>query len=192
MRVMRLNNPCFEPWQPRIDKKPQPMRFLTRHWTHSSRGIQLSFIWVFAYLGGGNAGGAETIPPHTIEAQVMPAILPAILREVVVARVIMEIEVETDGRVKAARILESAPAGALDQPMLDSVRQWRFVPKCTPVFQEPFTTTITLSFGNVDESAEDDAHARRDLPESMSNLGFVSTEHGARIGFVDPCNDGRK
>ena len=45
--------------------------------------------------------------------------------------VILELTIETDGRVGAARVLKPLPMG-LDQKAIEAVRQWRYAPAEDP------------------------------------------------------------
>ena len=58
--------------------------------------------------------------------------------------VILEAVIDTEGNVRAARILRSIPL--LDQAALDAVRQWRFAPTLVNGSAAPVIMTVTVNF----------------------------------------------
>jgi protein TonB len=58
--------------------------------------------------------------------------------------VIIEIVIDTQGRVHDARILRSIPG--LDDAALEAVRQWEFTPTAIDGVPVPLVMTVTVNF----------------------------------------------
>jgi protein TonB len=77
--------------------------------------------------------------PAKLLERVEPESTPAAKRAGVTGIVILEVVIDTDGKVAAARVLKPLPFG-LDEKALEAVRKWRFEPakhrgQVVPCFQ---------------------------------------------------------
>ena len=75
----------------------------------------------------------------------VPPVLPALARQVgIQGVVIVEITIDTQGKVADARVLRSIPQ--LDQAALDAVRQWEYEPTYLNGRAVPVVMTVSVAF----------------------------------------------
>ena len=87
-------------------------------------------------------GGAVRAPTKLVD--VKPVYPEHALRANVQGVVIIEIVIDTHGRVRDARILRSIPG--LDDAALEAVRQWEFTPTVLDGVPVPLAMTVTVNF----------------------------------------------
>jgi TonB family protein len=87
--------------------------------------------------------GGQIRPPTKIK-DVKP-VYPAIAQSArVTGTVIIEATIGEDGKVADTKVLRSVPL--LDQPALDAVRQWQYMPTLLNGVPVPVVTTVTINF----------------------------------------------
>jgi TonB family protein len=87
---------------------------------------------------------AEAVTPPTKIKNVQP-VYPAIARAArVEGSVLLEVDVDADGKVSDARVIRSVPL--LDQAALDAVRQWEYTPMRKGSVAVPATMTVSVNF----------------------------------------------
>jgi TonB family protein len=87
-------------------------------------------------------GGAIQAPQKIKDAA--PVYPPIALQARVQGVVIVEVIIDTQGRVSEAKVIRSIPL--LDQAALDAVRQWRFTPTILNGQPAPVIMTVTVNF----------------------------------------------
>jgi TonB family protein len=87
-------------------------------------------------------GGAVRAPTKLVD--VKPVYPDDARRANVQGVVIIEIVIDTEGRVRDARILRSIPL--LDDAALEAVRQWEFTPTAMDGVPVPLAMTVTVNF----------------------------------------------
>jgi protein TonB len=85
-----------------------------------------------------------SIKPPTKVRDVRPAYPPEAMMNRVEGVVILEVVVDTSGRVADAKVLRSIPL--LDQAAVDAVRQWEFAPTQLNGAAVPVILTVTVNF----------------------------------------------
>ena len=101
-----------------------------------------SFAAAVAALNPVRIGGAIKAPSKIHD--VKPAYPPEAQASRVQGVVILEILIDVNGGVQDARVLRSIPL--LDEPALDAVRQWRFVPTLLNGVPQAVVMTVTVNF----------------------------------------------
>jgi TonB family protein len=86
-------------------------------------------------------GGPIVTPKRT--HYVAPVAPPTAVQAGVVGTVILEVTVDTDGRIRSARVLRSIPL--LDAAALDAVRQWRYEPTLLQGTPVPVILTVPVT-----------------------------------------------
>jgi TonB family protein len=84
------------------------------------------------------------IPPPTKIKDANPVYPPIAQTAGVSGAVIIEAVIDTDGRVRDARVLRSIPL--LDEAALDAVRQWQYTPTILEGMARPVIMTLTVNF----------------------------------------------
>jgi TonB family protein len=100
----------------------------------------------------GNAANAEKAPLRVAEVVTPPAkiknvqpVYPAVARAArVEGSVMLEVDVDADGRVSDARVIRSVPL--LDQAALDAVKQWEYTPMRKGNVAVPTVMNVTVNF----------------------------------------------
>ena len=87
--------------------------------------------------------GGSIRPPAKLR-HVEPVYPAEAMRASVHGMVIVDLVIDTDGRVRDARILRSIPQ--LDSAALDAVRQWEFAPTLVEGAPAPVAMTVTVTF----------------------------------------------
>lgn len=87
--------------------------------------------------------GSVTISPRLV-TRVEPVYPAQALAARVQGVVILELRIDTTGKVTDARVLRSVPL--LDQAALDAVRQWVYAPTCLNGVGIPVIMTVTVQF----------------------------------------------
>ena len=75
---------------------------------------------------------------------VRPVYPPDALAARIQGVVVVEVSLDTEGRVRGARILRSIPE--LDEAALTAVRQWEFTPRDLNGIAVPVNMTVTVNF----------------------------------------------
>ena len=88
--------------------------------------------------------GPSTISPPTRIVYVKPEYSERARTAKAQGIVVLEAQIETDGRVCNPRVLRSIPL--LDQSAIDAVLQWRFTPAKRDGVAVPVITTMTVNF----------------------------------------------
>ena len=120
----------------------------------SPTGIQAR-VQLGVSSGSGGLAGAPTSPdapvrvggsvPQPVKVKDVAPVMPDVARQAHVhGIVIVEITIDTQGRVSHARILRSIPL--LDQAALDAVRQWEYTPTYVDGQPRPVIMTVTVPF----------------------------------------------
>jgi len=106
----------------------------------------------------GRTGGIATTPaspdvpvrvggivPQPVKVKDVAPVMPEVARQAhIQGIVILEITIDTQGRVSNARVLRSIPL--LDQAALDAARQWEFTPTYVDGQPRPVIMTVTVPF----------------------------------------------
>lgn len=87
--------------------------------------------------------GSQIAPPMKIK-DVRPVYPPIALSARVEGVVIVEVDIDTEGAVSAARVLR--PVALLDEAALEAVRQWRFTPTVLNGQPVPVVMTVSVAF----------------------------------------------
>lgn len=106
---------------------PEPVRFKT------ASGVEMVPVRV----------GGDIKEPVKIKS-VAPIYPPDAQRARVQGTVILEAVIDTDGTVKQARVLRSAPG--LDESAVNAVRQWEYTPTIFNGVAVPVIMTVTVTF----------------------------------------------
>jgi len=95
---------------------------------------------------------ADSQRPRKIK-DVKPVYPEAAVLEKVEGVVVLEVTIDEQGKVKAARIVSYSPP-ILNQAALDAVRQWRYEPFVKDKKAKPVTFTVTVTFSMDQERRE--------------------------------------